>query len=230
MTAAVSPRSFPQSSTGRLRGEDGGGSFVASHDQLEEVLGGGVGQLSHAEVVDDEQGDAGQLGEEGLAGVGEGGLGELFEEGVGFAVEDAVSLLDGGASDGLSNVTLAGPGRPDQQGVLALGDEAGGCEVEDEGAVDLPVEGEVEAVEGAVGVSESGLLVAPGEETVLAALELVVDERGDEVDGGQLLDLGLLEAGFEDVGHAGEAELAEGLVEFDEVHDESPVLRSMRSR
>ena len=31
-------------------------------------------------------------------------------------------------------------------------------------------------------------------------------------------------------GHAGEAQLAEGLVEFDEIHDESPVLRSMRSR
>ena len=27
-----------------------------------------------------------------------------------------------------------------------------------------------------------------------------------------------------------EAELAEGLVEFDEIHDGSPVLRSMRSR
>ena len=32
--------------------------------------------------------------------------------------------------------------------------------------------------------------------------ELVVDEGGDEVDGGHLLDLGLLEARVEDSGHA----------------------------
>ena len=104
--------------------------------------------------------------------------------------------------------------RTEKQSVFALGDEAGGGELEDERAVDFLVEGEVEAVEGAVGVAESGLLVAPGEEAVLTALELVGDERGDEVDGGHLLDLGLLQARVEDIGHAGEAELAEGLVEF----------------
>ena len=157
-------------------------------------------------------------------------VGELFEEGVRFAVEDAVALLDCGAADGLGNVALARTGRAEKQSVFALGDEAGGGELEDEGAVDFLVEGEVEAVEGAVGVAESGLLVAPGEEAVLTALELVGDERGDEVDGGHLLDLGLLQARVEDIGHAGEAQLAEGLVEFDEIHEESPVLRSMRSR
>ena len=115
------------------------------------------------------------------------------------------------------------PGAPRKQSVFALGDEAGGGELEDERAVDFLVEGEVEAVEGAVGVAESGLLVSPGEEAVLTALELVGDERGDEVDGGHLLDLGLLQARVEDIGHAGEAQLAEGLVEFDEIHDESPV-------
>ena len=78
-------------------------------------------------------------------GLGEGRLGELLEEGVGFAVDDAVALLDRGAADGLSQMTLARTGRADQQSVLALGDEAGGGELEDEGAVDLLVEGEVEA-------------------------------------------------------------------------------------
>ena len=137
---------------GTIRGEDRGGPLVAAHDELEEVLGGGVGQLPHAEVVDDEQGDAGQLGEVGLAGVGEGGLGELFEEGVGLAVEDAVSLLDGGVADGLGDVTLPRTGRANQQRVLVLGDESCGGELEDERAVDLAVEGEVEGVERAVGV------------------------------------------------------------------------------
>ena len=145
-----------------------------------------MGQLAHAEVVDDEQGHAGQLGEVGLAGVGERRFGELLEEGVRFAVDDAAALLDRGAADGLGEMTLAGPGRPEQQGVFALGDEAGGGELEDERAVDLLVEGEVEAVERAVGVAEAGLLVAPGEQPVLAALEFVGDERGDEVERGHL--------------------------------------------
>ena len=142
-----------------------------------------MGQLAHAEVVDDEQVRAGQLGEVVLAGLGERGLGEFFEEDVRFAVEDAIALLDGGASDRLGKVTLAGTPLADQQDVLALGDEACGGELKDQCAVDLLVEGEVETVERAVGVSESGLLVSSGEQAVLAALELLGDERGDEVDG-----------------------------------------------
>ena len=98
-------------------------------------------QLAHAEVVDDEQGHAGQLGQIGLAGVGERRFGEFFKEGVRFAVDDAVALLDGGASDGLGEMALARTGRTDQECVFALGDEPRGGEFEDEGAVDLLVEG-----------------------------------------------------------------------------------------
>ena len=105
----------------------------------------------------------------------------------------------------LGKVTLAGTRLADQQDVLALGDEACGSELEDECAVDLLVEGEVEAVERAVGVSESGLLVSSGEQAVLAALELVGDERGEQVDRGHLVGLGLEQSRFEDVRHAGEA-------------------------
>ena len=166
-----------------VRGEHRGGPLVAAHDQLEQVLGRGVGQLAHAEVVDDEQGHPGQLGQVVLAGLGKGRLGKLLEEGVGLAVDDAVALVDRGAADGLGEMTLACAGRADQQSVLALGDESSGGELEDEGAVDLLVEGEVEAVEGAVGVAEAGLLVSSGEQAVLAPLELVGDEGGDEVVG-----------------------------------------------
>ena len=176
------------------------------------------------------QGHAGQLGQIVLAGLGERRLGELFEEGVRLAVDDAIALLDRGAADGLGEMALARTGRPEQERVFALGDEAGGGELEDERAVDLLVEGEVEAVERAVGVAEAGLLVSPGEQAVLAPLEFVSDERGDHIDRGHLFDLSLLQARFEDVSHSGEAELAQRLVEFDEIHDGSPVLRSMRSR
>ena len=42
--------------------------------------------------------------------------------------------------------------------------------------------------------------------------------------------LGLVQTGFEDGGHSGEPELAEGGIDFDEIHEQSPVLRSMRAR
>ena len=48
--------------------------------------------------------------------------------------------------------------------------------------------------------------------------------------GRHLLGLGLAQARFEDGGHAGEAQLAERAIEFDEIHVGSPVVRSMRSR
>ena len=115
--------------------------------------------------------------------------------------------LDGGASDGLGKVALARTGRAQKERVLALADEARGRELVDERAVDLRVEGEVEAAQRAVGVTEARLLVASGEQPVLAPLELIVDERRDEVERRHLLGLGLLQARFEDVGHAGEAEL-----------------------
>ena len=116
----------------------------------------------------------------------QGRLGELLEEGVGFAVDDAVALLDRGAADGLSQVALPRAGRADEQSVLALGDEAGGGELEDEGTVDLLVEGEVEAVERAFGVAEARLLVPSGEQPVLASLKLVGNECGDEGESGRL--------------------------------------------
>ena len=122
------------------------------------------------------------------------------------------------------------PGGPEKERVLALRDEAGGGEVVDQRAIHLLVEVEIEAVERAVGIAEARLLVPAGEEPVLAPQELVGDERGDEIERRQLFGLGLAQAGFEDVGHAGEAELPERAIEFDEIHVGSPVLRSMRSR
>ena len=98
-----------------------------------------------------------------------------------------------------------------------------GGELVDERAVHLLVEVEVEAVERAVRVAEARLLVRRSKSRSWRRSELVGDERGDEVDGRQLFGLRLAQPGFEDVGHAGEAELAERVIEFDEVHVGSPV-------
>ena len=111
---------------GPVRGEQCGRPLIAAHDELEQIFSGGVGQLAHAQIVDDEQRDGAQLGEIGLAGVGERGLGELFEQGVGLAIQHAVALLDGGTADGLREVALAGARRAEEEGILALCDEARG--------------------------------------------------------------------------------------------------------
>lgn len=133
------------------------GPFVAPHDDLEQVLGGRVRELSHPEVVDDEQRDGRQVGEEGLAGAVQGGVGQVFEQGVGLAIQHAMPLQNRRAAQRLREVALAGAGRPEQQDVLALGDEAAGRELVDERAVHVLVEIEIEGVERAVGVAEAGL-------------------------------------------------------------------------
>ena len=68
------------------------------------------------------------------------------------------------------------------------------------------------------------------EQPVLAAQEFVGDQRRHEIDRREAIGLRLSQAGFEDGGHAGEAEFAEGVIEFNEIHCGSPVVRSMRSR
>ena len=56
------------------------------------------------------------------------------------------------------------------------------------------------------------------EEPILAAEQLVLDERGEEVNRGERVGLGLEEARLEAGRHAGAAELPEGALELDEVH------------
>ena len=109
---------------GSVRREQRGGALVAPHDQLEEIFGGGVGELAHAEVVDDQERDGRQFREVVLARAGERGLGEFFEQRVRLAIDDAIALQDRGAADRLGQVALAGAGRPEEEDVLALGDEA----------------------------------------------------------------------------------------------------------
>ena len=74
------------------------------------------------------------------------------------------------------------------------------------------------------------LFVAALEQAVLPPQEFVGHEHRHEIDRRELLGLGVAEAGFEDGRHAREAEFAERVIEFDEIHSGSPVLRSMRSR
>jgi hypothetical protein len=129
-----------------------------------------------------------------------------------------MALLDHGDADRLRQVTLPRARPAEEEPVLPLGDEATGGELEDEGAVHLLVEVEIEGVERLAGIAEAGLFEATLEEPVLALQQLVLDEGGQEVDRGELLGLGLEEPAFEAGGHAGAAELAGGALQFDERH------------
>jgi hypothetical protein len=120
--------------------------------------------------------------------------------------------------DGLGEMTLAGAGRAEEQAVLVLGDEAAGGEFEDEAAIERPSEVEIEGVEGLAHVAEAGLFEAAVEQAVLAPQQLIADERGEEVDGGQLLRLGLEQPWLQAGGHARATELPQGALQFDEVH------------
>jgi hypothetical protein len=74
------------------------------------------------------------------------GFSQFIEQGVGLAVEYAVTLLDGGLADGLSQVTFAGAGWTEKQGVFVPGDKSAGGQIEDQAAIHLLVEGEVEVI------------------------------------------------------------------------------------
>jgi hypothetical protein len=121
---------------------------------------------------------------------------------------------------------------PLKQAVLVPGDEAAGGEFKDQPAIHLLVEVEIERVQGLPVVAEAGLRDAALEEPVLAAQELVLDERGEEVDGGQRRGLGLEQPRLEPGGHARAAELTQGVLQLDEVHVgiSSWVLRAITSR
>jgi glyoxylase-like metal-dependent hydrolase (beta-lactamase superfamily II) len=56
----------------------------------------------------------------------ERGVGEFLQEDVRLAIDDAVPLQDGRAAERLREMTLARPGRPEQEDVFSLEDETGG--------------------------------------------------------------------------------------------------------
>src|SRR5437899_8679273 len=75
------------------------------------------------------------------------------------------------------------------------------------------------------------LLQVPFEEPILPADELVLDEAREEIDGGQLLGLRLEQADLQPGRDARAAELAQGALQFDDVHEvTSWIFRAMTSR
>jgi len=83
-----------------------------------------------------------------LAPAIERGIGQFFEQSVGFAIQHAVALLDDGVSDGLCAVTFAAcqAGRGNKAS-FALSDPACRGQIENQTAIHLWIELEVEVIE-----------------------------------------------------------------------------------
>ena len=102
------------------------------------------------------------------------------------------------------------PGGPQKQCVLAPSDPGGGGQIEDQGAVHLGIELEVEVIQVLVGVAELRLLVAPLQQPLAAAGQFVRDQDGDQVDGCHGFGLSLQQTRFQRCGHAAQAQLHAG--------------------
>ena len=98
----------------------------------------------------------------------ERGISQFLQQYVCLAIENAVTLLDNGVSDGLRDVALAASWRTEEQGVLASADPCRRGQVEDQGAVHLGIEREVEIVQAPVVVAELRLLVPAIEQPLTA--------------------------------------------------------------
>ncbi len=77
---------------------------------------------------------------------------------------------------------------------------------------------EVEIIQVLVRVSELRLLVAALQQALAAAGEFIGDQAGEQVDGRHGIGLCLEQTRFQHVGHAAQAQLAQGAIEFDHVH------------
>src|ERR1019366_5351352 len=115
-------------------------------------------------------------------------------------------------------MTLAAPRRTKEQGIFTLSDPVRGSQFEDQIAIHPGIELEVEVVQALVRIAELRLFVASLQEPLATAGQLIRDQRGDQVDGRHVLRLRLQKAGFHHCGHAAQAQLYQGTIEFDQVH------------
>ncbi len=114
------------------------------------------------------------------------------------------------------------PGGAEEDGVFGPFEEPPGGELEEQGAVGLRIELEVEAIERPVGIAEAGLLDASGQQSVLPSLKLVLDQGREQVDGRPLALLGLEQPHLQMLGHARQPELAQCGIEFSPIHEWPP--------
>jgi hypothetical protein len=111
-------------------------------------------------------------------------------------------------ADGLRQVTLAGAGWAEKQGIFVARDEGASGQIEDQAAIHLLVESEVEVVESAIEIAETGFLSTPVQEPVGTPCEFIRYESGKQIDGRHRFGLGLVQPGFQHSCNSAEPELS----------------------
>src|SRR5271167_2141900 len=92
-----------------------------------------------------------------------------------------MALLNSSLSDSLRQVAFAGTARTEKQRVFALSDEGAGGQIEDQTAVHLRVETEVEIIQSSLGVAEGCLFAPPLQQTIAAPGQLIRDQARDQI-------------------------------------------------
>ena len=106
-----------------IDGMDSPFDLVGIKNDLQQFLGGGRWKFAHSEIVDNEQRYGRETFHERLPCAVDRGFGEVIQERMGFPIDDAIALLEGRQTDGLSQMTLAGAGWAEKQGVFMSRDE-----------------------------------------------------------------------------------------------------------
>jgi hypothetical protein len=91
--------------------------------------------------------------------------------------------LTDGLADGLASMTLARAGRAQKQSVLMAANEGTPEQLEDQTAIHLGIEGEIEVVQGLERIAKGGLLAPAFEQPVGAPAEFIGHQTGDQVPG-----------------------------------------------
>src|SRR6476619_3608876 len=116
---------------------------------------------------------------------------------MGLAVEHTIALLNGDLSNGLGKMTFPAAGWTDKQRVFVTGDESSGGHIENQTAIHLGIESEVEVIEGFLWIAKLGLLAPTFQQAVATTGEFVRDQAGDQVDGRHGFDLSLVQTHLE---------------------------------
>jgi hypothetical protein len=88
-----------------------------------------------------------------------------------------------------------------------FGDEVSGGEIEDEAAVHLLVEVEVEVVERFLRIAKRGVFSAAFQQTIAPTMQFIGYEARDQIHRRHALGLSLMKASFQNGGDAAETEL-----------------------
>jgi len=157
-------------------------------------------------VIDDEERNGGKQFHLFFASSIERRIGRVIAEGVGFTIEDAITLLNGGLAIAWARWLLPVPGEAEEQGVFMFGDEVGGGEIEDKTPIHLLIEVEVEVVESFLRTRNSAFFLRRSKSDP-AALQFIGNQTRDQIDRAMRSVLSLMKTGFQHGGDAAKAEL-----------------------